>query len=106
MATSSPPDVASVASLDQERLLADAAALERLAETEDWKVFDRLMGEHASRLVLALRQRGLGHTETESLRAELEAVEWFRYRPIALRRAVDERDTMQRAVTSRAAVER
>jgi hypothetical protein len=81
--------------LDEEQLLSDAAALERLSEMEEWKVLDRLMGDHAERILLAMRQRGLGLIETESLRAELEAVEWLRYRPIALRRAVDERDRMR-----------
>lgn len=82
---------------DQERLLADAAALERLAATPEWAVLDRLMGEHAARLLLVLRSRGLDHTATEALRAELEAVEWLRYRPIALRRALDDRETILRA---------
>jgi hypothetical protein len=79
---------------DPERLFSDAAALERLSEMPEWMVMDRLLGEHADRILLALRQRGLDHTTTESLRAELEAVEWLRYRPIALRRAVDERDKL------------
>jgi hypothetical protein len=82
------------ASLDEARLLADAAALDRLSATDEWKVLDRLLGEHADRLMLALRQRGLGFAETDALRAELEAVEWLRYRPIALRRAVDEREKL------------
>lgn len=84
-------------SLDQEQLLSDASALERLSDTPEWGVLDRLLGEHADRILLAMRQRGLGHVETESLRAELEAVEWLRYRPIALRRAVDEHGRMREA---------
>src|SRR4030095_12058490 len=55
---------------DPERLFSDAAALERLAETPEWMVMDRLLGEHADRILLALRQRGLDHTTTEALRAE------------------------------------
>jgi len=89
------PDVRHL--LDEEQLLSDASALERLSEMEEWKVLDRLMGDHAERILLAMRQRGLGLVETESLRAELEAVEWLRYRPIALRRAVDERDRIRQA---------
>jgi hypothetical protein len=82
---------------DIERLMADANALDRLASTEEWKVMDRLLGEHVSRLLLALRQRGLGFAETDALRAEIEAVEWLRYRPIALRRAVTEHEAMEEA---------
>jgi hypothetical protein len=83
--------------LDEEQLIADAHALERLAEMPEWAVLDRLMAEHIVRIQLALRQRGLGLVETEALRSELEAVEWLRYRPIALRRAVVERDRMRNA---------
>jgi hypothetical protein len=83
--------------LDEEQLIADAHALERMADTPEWAVLDRLLGDHADRILLALRQRGLDLVQTEALRAELEAVEWLRYRPIALRRAVDERDRMRQA---------
>jgi hypothetical protein len=87
---------------DPERLFSDAAALERLAEMPEWMVMDRLLAEHADRILLALRQRGLDHAATEALRAELEAVEWLRYRPIALRRAVDERDKLLAAQAKQA----
>jgi hypothetical protein len=86
--------------LDEEQLVYDASALERLAETPEWQVLDRLLGQHSERILLALRQRGLDHVQTEALRAELEAVEWLRYRPIALRRAMDERARMRAAMTS------
>jgi hypothetical protein len=92
METSFPPEGRE----DVERLMADANALDRLALTEEWKVLDRLLGEHVARLLLALRQRGLGFAETDALRAEIEAVEWLRYRPIALRRAVTEHEAMER----------
>lgn len=99
MAISSLPD--EIVRPDIERLMADANALDRLAATDEWKVLDRLMGEHAERLLLALRQRGLGFAETDALRAELEAVEWMRYRPIALRRAVTEHEAMEAARVKR-----
>jgi hypothetical protein len=83
--------------LDDEQLIADAHALERLSEMPEWAVLDRLLADHSDRILLALRQRGLEFVQTEALRAELEAVEWLRYRPIALRRAIDERDRMRQA---------
>jgi hypothetical protein len=75
---------------ERSRLLADAHALTRLAQTPEWGVLERLIAEHVARLVLALQQRGLGPVETEGLRAELAAVEWLRSRPSALQRAVEE----------------
>jgi hypothetical protein len=78
------------APVERSRLLADAHALTRLAQTPEWGVLERLIAEHVARLVLALQQRGLGPVETEGLRAELAAVEWLRSRPSALQRAVEE----------------
>jgi hypothetical protein len=75
---------------ERSRLLADAHALTRLAQTPEWGVLERLIAEHVARLVAALQQRGLGPVETEGLRAELAAVEWLRSRPSALQRAVEE----------------
>lgn len=81
---------------ETDRLVADAEALDRLASMDEWQVLDRLLAEHAERVLLALRARGLGGTETEALRAELDVLEWLRYRPIALRRAVEERTRVTR----------
>lgn len=90
------------AARDKERALADAAALDRLAAYPEWDVLDRLMGEHAERVLLALRERGLDHAKTEALRAELETVEWLRYRPIALRRAIESQQAYDHAAQRRA----
>jgi hypothetical protein len=79
----------------RDRLVADAAALTRLAETEEWQVLDRLLGEHLGRVLQALRARGLGHAEGEALRAEADALEWLRHRPQALRRAVEDLRAME-----------
>jgi hypothetical protein len=87
-----PRDPFDEAAAEADRLLADASALDRLAAYPEWEVLDRLMGEHADRILVALRQRGLDSVATEALRAELDAVEWLRYRPIALRRAVEEQE--------------
>jgi hypothetical protein len=81
---------------EEARLFADAAALDRLASMDEWQVLDRLMAEHADRALLALRARGLGMVETEALRVELDLLDWLRYRPIALRRAVEERTRLTR----------
>jgi hypothetical protein len=82
--------IPSDAPAERSRLLADAHALTRLAQTPEWGVLERLIAEHVARLVRALQQRGLGPVETEGLRAELAAVEWLRSRPSALQRAVEE----------------
>jgi hypothetical protein len=79
----------------RDRLVADAAALTRLAETEEWQVLDRLLGEHLGRVLTAMRARGLGAADTEALRAEADALEWLRHRPQALRRAVEELRAME-----------
>lgn len=77
------------AAREREQALADASALDRLAAYPEWDVLDRLMGEHAARVMAALRQRGLDLPTTEALRAELDTVDWLRYRPIALRQALE-----------------
>jgi len=92
-----PRDPQDEADIQAERLLSDASALDRLAAYPEWEVLDRLMGEHVDRILVALRQRGLDLVATEALRAELEAVEWLRYRPIALRRAVEEQAKINEA---------
>jgi hypothetical protein len=81
--------------VQRDRLVADAAALTRLAETPEWAVLDRLLGEHLGRVLMAMRGRGLGAAETEALRAEADALEWLRGRPQALRRAVEELRAME-----------
>jgi hypothetical protein len=80
-----------------ERLLADAHALQRLAQHEDWPVLDRLLAEQMTRVQRALRARGLDPVQTEALRAELDVIEWLRERPSALARALEERDKMSEA---------
>jgi hypothetical protein len=79
----------------RDRLVADAAALTRLAETPEWLVLDRLLGEHLGRVLTAMRARGLGAAETEALRAEADALDWLRHRPAALRRAVEEHHALE-----------
>jgi hypothetical protein len=81
--------------VERDRLVADAAALARLAETPEWQVLDRLIGEHLGRLLTRMRARGLGGVETEALRAEADALEWLRNRPAALRRAVEDFRAME-----------
>jgi hypothetical protein len=81
--------------LARDRLVADAAALARLAETPEWAVLDRLLGEHLGRVLTAMRARGLGAAETEALRAEADALDWLRQRPAALRRAVEDLRAME-----------
>jgi hypothetical protein len=80
-----------------EKLLSDASALERLAQYPEWAVLDRILKDHAKHVARALRQRGLGALETEALRAELDAIEWLRYRPTALKKALEDRDAMLKA---------
>jgi hypothetical protein len=80
-----------------EQLLSDASALERLAQYPEWAVLDRVLADHAAHVLTALRARGLGALETEALRAELDAIEWLRYRPTALRKALEDRDAMLNA---------
>lgn len=80
-----------------ERLLSDAQALERLSQYPEWTVLDRLLAEHATHLQTELRRRGLTLHETEALRAELDMLDWMRYRPAALRRALESRDAVLRA---------
>ena len=82
---------------EKQRALADASALDRLAAYPEWDVLDRLMGEHAGRVMAALRTRGLDLPTTEALRAELDTVDWLRYRPIALRQALETQKTMDAA---------
>jgi hypothetical protein len=82
---------------DREQLLADAHALQRLAATPEWAVLERLLDEHADRIVAELCQRGLDPVATEGLRAELAAVGWLRARPAALQRAVDDLDALAAA---------
>ena len=84
-----------------DRALADAAALDRLAAYPEWAVLDRLMGEHADRVLLALRARGLDLATTEALRAELDTIDWLRYRPVALRRALETQKTYESAAPRR-----
>ena len=84
---------------DEDRLLADAHAMARLAQHEDWSVLDRLLEEQMGRVQLALRARGLDPVQTEALRAELDVIEWLRERPKALARALEERDRMSEART-------
>jgi hypothetical protein len=84
------PDDLSRDGAQRDRLVADAAALTRLAETPEWAVLDRLLGEHLGRVLTTMRARGLSLAETEALRAEADAVEWLRNRPQALRRAVED----------------
>ena len=86
---------------EKQRALADAAALDRLAAYPEWEVLDRLMGEHADRVLLALRTRALDHATTEALRAELDTVDWLRYRPIALRRALESQKDYESAAQRR-----
>jgi hypothetical protein len=86
---------------EKEQALADASALDRLAAYPEWAVLDRLMGEHAERVAAALRQRGLDLATTEALRAELDTVDWLRYRPIALRRALDSQQDYEHAAQGR-----
>jgi hypothetical protein len=81
----------------RERLLADAAALERLSGHPEWLVLDRLLAEQIDRIGLALRQRGLDYPATEALRAELDALAWLRDRPSALRQAVEQARTVETA---------
>jgi hypothetical protein len=81
----------------RERLLADAAALERLSGHPEWLVLDRLLAEQIDRIGLALRQRGLDYPATEALRAELDALAWLRDRPRALRQAVEQARTVETA---------
>jgi hypothetical protein len=102
-----PDDLTRGDGLARDRLVADAAALTRLAETPEWAVLERLTAEHLQRLETALRTRGLGPVETEGLRAEIEAVEWYRHRPAALRRAVEDLRAVeaQRAATAGSAEE-
>jgi hypothetical protein len=80
-----------------ERLLTDAHAIQRLAAHEDWPTLDRLLAEQMERVQAALRARGLGPVETEALRAELDALQWLRERPIALARALKEHELMTEA---------
>jgi hypothetical protein len=80
-----------------EQLLSDASALERLAQYPEWAVLDRVLKTHAKHVLTALRQRGLGAVETEALRAELDAIEWLRYRPTALKKALDDREAVLKA---------
>jgi hypothetical protein len=96
------PDDLSRDGSGRDRLVADAAALTRLAEQPEWGVLDRLLGEHLGRVLAAMRARGLSLAETEALRAEADAVEWLRNRPQALRRAVEDLRAMeaQQAATS------
>lgn len=77
-----------------EQLLSDASALERLSQYPEWAVLDRVLKTHAKHVAQALRQRGLGALETEALRAELDAIEWLRYRPTALKKALEDREAM------------
>lgn len=77
---------------EHDQLLADAHALQRLAEHEDWPVVERLTREQIDRVVTALRARGLPLVETEALRAELDVLEWFLTRPAALQRALEEHE--------------
>ena len=58
---------------DRDQLLADAHALKRLAEMPEWAVLERLLDEHADRIIVELCQRGLEPVATEGLRAELAA---------------------------------
>jgi hypothetical protein len=94
------PDNLSRDGAPRDRLVADAAALTRLAETEEWQVLDRLLGEHLGRVLQALRARGLGQAEGEALRAEADALEWLRTRPQALRRAVEDLRAMEAQQTA------
>ena len=82
---------------DREQLLADAHALQRLSAYPEWAVLERVLDEHAGRIRAEVCRRGLDFTATEGLRAELAAVEWFRTRPAALQRAVDDLDAMAAA---------
>jgi hypothetical protein len=94
------PDALSRDGVARDRLVADAAALARLAETPEWQVLDRLLGEHLGRVLAAMRARGLGAADTEALRAEADAVEWLRNRPQALRRAVEDLRAMEAQQTA------
>ena len=93
---------AELAAREKERALADASALDRLAAYPEWEVLDRLMGEHAARVLSALRTRGLDLPTTEALRAELDTVDWLRYRPIALRQALESQKSYESAAQGRA----
>jgi hypothetical protein len=84
-----------------EQLLSDASALERLAQYPEWAVLDRILADHIARVLTALRQRGLSALETEALRAELDAIEWLRYRPTALAKALADRDALRGAQQER-----
>jgi hypothetical protein len=88
----------------RDRLVADAAALARLAETPEWQVLDRLLGEHLGRVLTAMRARGLSLAETDALRAEADCLEWLRNRPQALRRAVEDLRAMEAQQTAAAGV--
>lgn len=77
-----------------EKLVSDASALERLSRYPEWAVLDRVLADHAAHVLTALRARGLGALETEALRAELDAIEWLRYRPTALKKALEDRDAL------------
>lgn len=89
------------AARETQQALADASALDRLAAYPEWAVLDRLMGEHAERVLSALRTRGLDLPTTEALRAELDTVDWLRYRPIALRRALESQKAFEHAAQRR-----
>jgi hypothetical protein len=78
-----------------DQLLTDATALERLAAYPEWAVLDRILGEHATGVLEVLKRPGVDAIETERLRAELAAIEWLRYRPVALRQALEDRNAMQ-----------
>jgi hypothetical protein len=86
--------------VQRDRLVADAAALTRLAEQPEWGVLDRLLGEHLGRVLTEMRARGLSLAETEALRAEADALEWLRNRPAALRRAVEDLRAMEAQQTA------
>jgi hypothetical protein len=87
------------AAADEQRaaaqLLADATALERLAAYPEWAVLDRILDEHAASVLTVLKRPGLDVIQTEALRAELAAIEWLRYRPVALRQALEDRNAVQ-----------
>jgi hypothetical protein len=82
------------------QLIADAHAIERLAAQPEWSTFTRILEEHIARVTLELRQRGLDHTTTEGLRAEIAALEWLRDRPKALKRAVEDYDAVATAAAA------
>ena len=80
-----------------EQLLSDASALERLSQYPEWAVLDRVLKTHAKHVLTALRTRGLDAVQTEALRVELDVIEWMRYRPTALKKALDDREALLKA---------